>query len=132
VIPKGKQAATTIGGHSLSVLKTNKYHDQAWRFIQWWVQPPQNAEYLVASTTLPPWKATEKEAAWQKYLRDEPRFKPFVDMLAYARPTPKLVAWQEITDILAAARDDAGAQKKTPKDALDDAARAALPLIQQG
>jgi len=73
-----------------------------------------------------------KEPAWQKWLHDEPRIKPFVDMLAYGRSTPKITAWQQVTDILAAARDDAGAQKKTPKEALDDAVRTALPLIQQG
>ena len=131
-LPRGKQQATTVGGHSLAVLKTNKYHEQAWRFVHWYVQPAQNAEYLVASTTLPPWHASEQQPAWQQWLRQEPRTKPFVEMLSYGRPTPKLVAWQDITDVLAEARDAAGSLQKTPKEALDDAARKAAPLIQQG
>jgi ABC-type glycerol-3-phosphate transport system substrate-binding protein len=130
--PKVRQQATTVGGHSLGVLKTGKYEAQAWRFVHFWIQPAQNAEYLVASGTLPPWKASEQHATWQKWLRDEPRVKPFVSMLAYGRPTPKLIQWQQITDLLVAARDAAAAQKQTPKEALDDAAREALPLIQQG
>jgi ABC-type glycerol-3-phosphate transport system substrate-binding protein len=132
VLPKGKQQATTVGGHSLVVLKTNKYQDQAWRFVHWWTQPAQNGEYLVASTTLPPWHVSEQSAAWQKWIRDEPRTKPFVEMLAYGRPSPKLSLWQDVTNLLVTARDEAGAQKKSPQQALDDAARIAEPLIKQG
>lgn|GEM_PF-1318961 len=131
-LPKGKRQATTVGGHSLSVLKTNKHHERAWRFIHWYVTPAVNAEYLVATTTLPPWRTSEQHAAWQKYIKDEPRIQPFTRMLTYARPTPKLTRWEEVITILATARDAAADQKKTPKQALDDAAREAEPLIQEG
>lgn len=131
-LPKGKRAATTVGGHSLSVLKTNRHHEQAWRFVHWSAQPAQNAEYLVASTTLPPWRAVESQPAWQRWLKEQPRFKPFVEMLAYGRPTPKLTLWEDVVNVLVQARDAAGTAKKTAKEALDDAARMAEPLIQQG
>lgn len=131
-LPRGKQQATTVGGHSLAVLKTNKYHERAWQFVHWWVQPAQNAEYLEATGTLPPWRATEQHATWQRYVKEEPRTQPFVRMLGYARPTPKLTRWEEIIAILQKERDAAGAQQKTAKEALDDAARAAAPLIQEG
>ena len=52
-LPRGKQPATTVGGHSLAVLKTNRQHPAAWRFVHYWAQAAQNAEYLVASATLP-------------------------------------------------------------------------------
>jgi multiple sugar transport system substrate-binding protein len=132
VLPKGRQQATTVGGHSLALLRTNKHHEQAWRFIHWYTSPPQNAEYLVASTTLPPWRAVEQQSAWQRWVREQPRIKPFVEMLAYGRPTPKLSLWEDIVAILVEARDAAGSQAKTPKQALDEAARLAEPLIQQG
>lgn len=134
-LPKGKQQATTVGGHSLAVLKTNKgsaVHDRVWRFVHWYTTPAINAEYLVATTTLPPWKASEQHAVWQKYTKDEPRVTPFTKMLSYARPTPKLVRWEEIITILATARDSAAEQKRTPKEALEDAARQADPLVQEG
>ena len=131
-LPKGKQQATTVGGHSLAVLKTNKHHDQAWRFIHWFTTPAINAEYLVATTTLAPWQASEKHEVWQKYLMEEPRIGPFTRGLSYARPTPKLTRWEEIITILEQARNAAAEQKKTTKEALDDAARQAEPLIQEG
>jgi ABC-type glycerol-3-phosphate transport system substrate-binding protein len=131
-LPKGKQQATTVGGHSLAVLRTNRHHEQAWQFVRYWVQPAQNAEYLVASATLPPWRATEQHTTWQKYTKEEPRIQPFVRMLGYARPTPKLTRWEEIITILQNERDAAAALQKTAKEALDDAARAADPLIQDG
>ncbi len=132
VLPKQKQQATTVGGHCLAVLNTKKYQEQAWQFVQWWTQPPQNAEYLVASATLPPWHASAQQPAWKQGLKDEPRLQPFVDMLAYGRPTPKLVGWQQIITLLATARDDAAALKKSPQEALNAAALQAAPLIKQG
>jgi ABC-type glycerol-3-phosphate transport system substrate-binding protein len=53
-------------------------------------------------------------------------------LLAYGRPTPKLVGWQQIITLLATARDDAAALKKSPLEALTAAALAAAPLIKQG
>lgn len=132
VLPQQKQQATTVGGHSLVVLHTNKYEEQAWQFVQWWTQPAQNAEYLVASATVPPWHASEQQPAWKQGVKDEPRIQPFVDMLAYGRSTPKLIGWQQIITLLATARDDAVALKKSPKEALNDAALQAAPLIKQG
>lgn len=131
-LPKGKQQATTVGGHALSVLKTNKHHEAAWRFVHWFTSPPQEAEFLVASYTLPPWRAAEQQPAWQSHMKDQPRVKPFVEMLSYARPTPKITRWQDVIAILAAGRNAAGAQQKTPREALEDAARQAEPLIQEG
>ncbi len=130
-LPKGKQKATSVGGHSLAVLKTS-HQEQAWRFVHFFIQPANLAAYLVATTTLPPWRSAEQHQTWQQYVRDEPRIKPFVEMLSYARPTPKLTRWQDIVDILARARDDTGAQKRTPQAALDDAAREAAPLVKEG
>ncbi len=131
-LPKGKQQATTLGGHSLAVLKTNKHHERAWHFVHWYTTPAVNAEYLAATTTLPPWRASEQHVAWQSYVKQEPRIQPFVRMLSYARPTPKLTRWEEIITLLQQARDAAAAQQKTPGEALEDAARAAEPLIREG
>lgn len=91
-----------------------------------------NAEYLVATTTLSPGRASEQHAVWQKYVKEEPRIQPFSRMLSYGRPTPKLTRWEEIIAILQGARDAAAEQKLTPKEALEDAARQAEPLIQEG
>lgn len=132
---RGKQQATTVGGHSLAVLKSSKgnaVHERAWRFVHWFVTPAVNAEYLVATTTLPPWRASEQHAAWQKYTKEEPRIAPFTRMLSYARPAPKLTRWEEIITLLESARTAAAEQKMTPREALEDAARKADPLIQEG
>ncbi len=131
-LPRGKQQATSLGGHALVVMKTGRAQEQAWRFVHWFIQPANLAEYNAATTTAPAWRAVEQQPAWQAYLREEPRMQPFVRMLAYGRPTPKLATWQEITDILVDAREATVKQEKTPKDALDDAARQADPLIKSG
>ncbi len=86
----------------------------------------------MASATVPPWHASEQQPAWKQGVKDEPRIQPFVDMLAYGRSTPKLIGWQQIITLLATARDDAVALKKSPREALNDAALQAAPLIKQG
>ena len=89
--------------------------------MHWYVTPEVNAEYLVATTTLPPWRAAEQHPRWQAYTRDEPRIRPFVRMLGYARPTPKLSRWEDVIGILGRARDAAAAAARTPREALEDA-----------
>jgi len=131
-LPRRRAQATTVGGHSLAVLRSGRAEELAWRFVHWYVTPEVNAEYLVATTTLPPWRASEQHARWQAYARDEPRIRPFVRMLGYARPTPKLSRWEDVIGILARARDAAGAAERTPREALEDAAREAQPLIAEG
>lgn len=131
-IPRAKLHVSSMGGHSLVVLKTNRHHEQAWRFIHWFTQPEHVAAYDAATTTLPPWRSAERQPAWQRHVREQPRIKPFVEMLAYGRPTPQLSTWQDITDVLVEAREAAAAQKLTPKQALDEAARIAEPLIKDG
>jgi maltose-binding protein MalE len=100
--------------------------------VHWYVTPEVNAGYLAATTTLPPWRASEQHPLWQAYTRDEPRIRPFVRMLGYARPTPKLTRWEDVIAVLGRARDAAGAGARTAREALEDAAREAQPLIDEG
>jgi sn-glycerol 3-phosphate transport system substrate-binding protein len=135
VLPKGKQAAGTVGGHSLAVLKTNKDPERAWRFVHWFVfgQSAQIvSDYVGVTSTLPASKAAERAQPWQRYVTENPRIKAYVDTLAVGRATPKLSRWEEIIAMLVTARENAATQKQTVKDALDEAARLAEPLIKEG
>ena len=131
-LPRGKQQASSLGGHALVVMKTGRYPEQSWRFVHWFTSPQIVVEFNIASTTPPPWRSAEQQPAWQRYVLDHPQMKSFVAMLAYGRPTPKLTTWQDITQILVEAREAAASQTKSPKDALDEAARLAEPLLKSG
>jgi multiple sugar transport system substrate-binding protein len=131
-LPKGRQLASNVGGHALVVLKTGKFHAEAWRFVHWFTAPQNVVEFNVPSTTLPPWQSAQQQPAWQRYVREQPRIKPFVDMLAYGRPPHKLSTWTEVTTALGQGIEAAVTQQVTPKQALDDAARAAQQFIQAG
>ena len=132
VLPRGKQTAANVGGHAQVVMKTNKYHDQAWRFVQWFTAPRQVVEFNIRSTTLPPWKSAQQEPAWQRYSQEQPRIKPFVEELAYGHPPPKLGTWDDIQLALWNGIDSALTLKQAPKQALDEATRIAQPLIAAG
>jgi multiple sugar transport system substrate-binding protein len=131
-LPKGKQAASNVGGHALCVMKTNKYPEQAWRFVQWFTAPKQVVQFNIRSTTLPPWTSAQQEPTWQRYAQEQPRIKPFVEMLSFGHPPPKLSTWDDIQAVLWTAIDSALTLKQAPKPALDEAARTAQPLIQAG
>ena len=77
-------------------------------------------------------QSAQQQPAWQRYVREQPRIKPFTDMLAYGRPPNKLGTWTEVTTALGQGIEAAVTQKMTPKQALDDAARAAEPFIKDG
>jgi multiple sugar transport system substrate-binding protein len=132
VMPKGKQAASNVGGHALGVMKTNRYHAQAWRFVHWFTSPANVVEFNVPSVTLPPWRSGQQQAAWQRFEREEPRIRPFVEMLAYGRPPPKLLSWPDAQKLLYDAIEAAMTLQQPPKQALDDAARAAEPILKAG
>lgn len=87
---------------------------------------------LVATTTLPPTHAAEQHATWQRDVRDEPRIQPFVSGLATGKATPKVSRGQDMLGILAKARDAAAKQERSPRQALDDAALQAEPLLKEG
>ncbi|MBI3970902.1 MAG: ABC transporter substrate-binding protein [Chloroflexi bacterium] len=132
VLPQGKQRASFAGGHALVTMKTGKHEAQAWRFAHWFTALPNVVEFNAVSTTLPPWRALEKQPVWQRFMADQPRMKPFVDMLPYSRSSPRLGTWSDAAKLLRTAIADAVAQKGTPKALLDDAARLAEPLIKNG
>jgi ABC-type glycerol-3-phosphate transport system substrate-binding protein len=132
VLPRGKQAASNVGGHTLVVMKTNREHERAWRFVHWFTSPQHVVDFNVPSTTLPPWRSAQQQPAWQRYLREQPRIKPFVDMLAYGHPPDRLATGSDVLKVLGEGIESALTLKQPPKAALDEAARVAEPLINQG
>jgi multiple sugar transport system substrate-binding protein len=132
VLPKGKQAESNVGGHALTVLKTNRTHEAAWRFVQWFTAPPNVVEFNVPSWTLPPWRSAQQQPVWQRFEREEPRIRPVVEMLAYGHPPPKLWSWPDAQQPLGEAIEAALTQQRQPKPALDDAACAADAILKSG
>jgi multiple sugar transport system substrate-binding protein len=128
----GKQRASNVGGHTLAVMKTNKHHEPAWRFVHWFTSPQNVVEFNVPSVTLPPWQSAQQQPTWQRFTRDQPWVKPFVDMLAYGHPPVKLTTGNDVLKTLGEGIESAMTQKQPPKQALDEAARVAEPFIKEG
>ena len=131
-LPAGKQRASNAGGHTLAVLQTNRHHEQAWRFVHWFTSPQVVVEFNVQSVTFPPWQSAQQQPAWQRFTREQPWVRPFVDMLAYGRPPVKLTTANDVLRVLGEGIEDALNLKQPPRQALDAAARAAEPFIKEG
>lgn len=131
-LPRGKKAATNLGGHALMTMKAGEHPEQAWRYVHWFTSPAQHAEYSIAAGTLPATKSSQQHAVWQKRLQDYPRLKAFSDNTGTGVPPAKLSTWSDILKAIGGAMESAVTLKQAPKAALDDAARIAEPLVKQG
>jgi multiple sugar transport system substrate-binding protein len=129
VLPKQKQQACILGGHALLVGNTKRNHERAWQFVHWYSTPSNIVEWNVQSASPPPWKSAEQHPMWQQYIKDEPRMKAFVSMIPFGHPPERLSTWGQCQTLIGQAKDDALNLRKSPKQALDDAAREAEPLL---
>lgn len=129
-LPRGRQRVTGVGGHAMLVLKANRHEERAWRYVHWFSAPRNVVEFNAASTTMPPWRSAQQQPTWQRFTREQPRIKPFVDMLEYGRPWPPVGADLQIQTALTGAVASAATLQQAPKQALDEAARVAAPVIQ--
>jgi len=122
LLPKKKQAASTLGGWYFPVFAKSQHPQNAWEFL-WWLYQPENAAQLnIGMGNLPTKKSTTDSKVYQDYLQKFPLPKAFVDMLPVARAWAPIKVMPEVTNTLGQAIQAATYQKSTPQQALDDAA----------
>ncbi|MFI9586652.1 ABC transporter substrate-binding protein [Streptomyces sp. NPDC052236] len=81
-LPRGRTAATCLGGENWVVLKTSKHVDTAWQVIERTQQPATLVPYLDALGNLPARKDLATSGNWAK----DPALKVFLSELAVAKP----------------------------------------------
>ncbi len=124
-LPKGKEAATVIGGFNLGIPSTSQNPDAAWNFIEWLTAQEQESilqEYnrIQARTDI-----LETE-----YASEDPLIKVFIDQSAVGRARATVPAWDEIENtIMSDAWDSVLLGEATPADALADAVEQTNELL---
>ncbi|MEU4541047.1 extracellular solute-binding protein [Streptosporangium sp. NPDC023825] len=119
--------AKTFGGATtgLFVNADSKKKDLAWKFVEFMVSKGVNERYAESVGGLP----VRASAAQGAYVTGQPLLKPFIDAAPAYVGSPNVPAWVQVRDVLDKHLETALAGKATAKQALDDAAAEAGPLL---
>lgn len=111
------EPTTWSGGWSIVIPVGAKNPEAAAKFVKWYSGVEANEMYAEGTFHLP----VTRVGAATTFLREEPGYKVFIDVLPYSQNRPVIPVGGLYWDELTAARDYVIYDKKTPKQALDDA-----------
>jgi multiple sugar transport system substrate-binding protein len=123
--PGGREKACHVNGNFLIIPRGAKRAREALEFAQFWAgwkNEAVAAEMVTWGGWIPASPSLTRQPAYEKYLRENPRFQTFLDVVASpnVRITPVIPVQAYYWDRLQAAEDAALRMQKTPRQALDD------------
>jgi sn-glycerol 3-phosphate transport system substrate-binding protein len=126
-----------IYGRALWILKSHPQEEQdaAWKFIQWLMEPEQQAEWYAGSGYLPVSISAYELPAAKEIEAKYPQFKIAADLYLASSTTsaplgPLLGPHLEVADIMVRAAEEMLVGDKDPVDALNDAADEANGVLE--
>ncbi|MFI1356183.1 extracellular solute-binding protein [Streptomyces sp. NPDC020898] len=81
-LPRGKEAATCLGGENWVVMANSEHQDKAWEILEYTQRPSVLVPYLVAFGELPARKDLADQGSWAS----DPALRLFLGQLPLARP----------------------------------------------
>lgn len=124
-LPKGKEAATVIGGFNLGIPATAQNPDAAWSFIEWLTAQEQEG-ILQGYNRI----QARQDILDSEYASKDPLIKVFIDQSAVGRARATVPAWDEIENtVMSDAWDSVLLGAATPADALADAVEQTNELL---
>ena len=117
--PVGKKAANLSLTDHFVMLKTAKDKKASWKWIEY-ASNPENSQAWNKAVGFIPFRKSGLE---DPNFTADPNFKMLIAEAKNSRAYPTLPEWPQIDDAIANAVQEALAGKKTPKEALDDAAK---------
>jgi sn-glycerol 3-phosphate transport system substrate-binding protein len=132
ILPKKEQYGTPTGGGNFYVFKDipEDHKKAAWKFIRWATTPERAAQWSIDTGYVATRKSAYETERMKKYIKGFPQAAVARDQLKYASAELSThnngKVYQSINDAVQAAVT----QKKTPKQALDDAQRQAKQYLE--
>ncbi len=127
-LPRGKVQAYGFAGTNLAIFASASPEKRraAWTFVKWLLNTENTTLWAIPTGYLPVRKSAVESAQYQAFLRKSPEFRVALESLQHAVSQPRISTWQTIRGIINDALYEAISMKKTPKKALNDAARIIL------
>jgi multiple sugar transport system substrate-binding protein len=122
-LPRHRQPASVAAMVTVPIFSESRQRDAAWAYLDWLSQPDHLIYYLSGFGTTPPRKSVAESAAWTAFAAQHPLLQPFVDSQPQARLPYFGTGAQEIAIQVAQGIEAAVFGQKSPRQALDDAAR---------
>lgn len=124
-LPKGKEAATVIGGYNLGIPATSQNVDAAWDFITWLTAKEQES-ILQAYNRI----QARADIVDSEYAKQDPLLQVFIEQSPVGRARASVPAWDEIENtIMADAWDSVILGQATPEEALSSAVEQTNELL---
>ncbi len=128
-LPRGKFAATSIGGEQLFLMKTTRKREQAsWQFAKYILSPEFQSAWSTGTGYLPVTPEATRTVACQEFLKRNPQLKVFLSQLPYGHNRPLDPTYPQLSDVLGQAVEQVLQGARTPTEALG-AAQAEATLI---
>jgi ABC-type glycerol-3-phosphate transport system substrate-binding protein len=114
-----------VGGNYMIVPVSAKQKDGAWQFLKFWTgldDPDRAATFYNMGGWLPYSPAVAASPTFQRWLKRDPQFKAFLDILASpnCKAPPPVANLQFLDDQIQRAEDSAVAGEETPEQALKE------------
>ena len=122
--PRGGLPSASMSGPNYMVIPAKAKHAKgAWAFLKYWIgftDPEAGAQGIVEMGWLPYSRKVAEAPSYQKYLRDNPQYKTFVDLMASPNlATPPISPMQSfVMNEIQKANDVAVRGTQTPREAL--------------
>jgi len=119
--PRGGQ----VGGNYMIVPVSAKQKSGAWEFLKFWTgldNPDRAATFYNMGGWLPYSPSVANSPTFQKWLKGDPQFQAFLDILASpnCKAPPPIANYQFLADLIGRAEDQATQGAVTPKQALEE------------
>jgi multiple sugar transport system substrate-binding protein len=117
-LPQNVTYGTSDGGWIVGISNISKNKEAAWEFFHWLAGPEGSAKVTIAAKHLP----GNKKADVSELFQEEPRLKIAADIIARGRVFDETAGVPEainLSRILAEQIGEAGAKRKTPREALE-------------
>ncbi|MBI5956818.1 MAG: ABC transporter substrate-binding protein [Chloroflexi bacterium] len=130
-LPRHKVEVTILGSNSIAMFKDAKHKEEAWTFLDWLMKPANAIEFVKGLGNLPTRHSIRESPAFKEVLKENPLLAPFAE----AQPTARLAydgpGGVEMFQQAALGIEVAVFGQKTPKQALDEAAKEANEILKR-
>lgn len=132
-LPTYRTKKSAISGANIVIFKSGdkRREEAAWKFIKWFTDTEQTAEWSARTCYMPLRKSALKTDVLREFLSESPQFEAIFAQLEDAIVEPQMGAWFEARQHLKDYLEKAFKQVLTPKEALDQAAAKFAELIEE-
>jgi multiple sugar transport system substrate-binding protein len=118
-IPASKKQVTMAVTDDIILMKGSKNKQAAWKFVEYFYQPALRQEWAQTFGMLPELKAV----AESDFIKKSPQWSKFMELLPTGKFVPLHPKWTGVEDEVRTGIQEALMGKKSPKQALDEAAQ---------